>query len=108
MAIDNKFSSILQEIKLSNLNFAMKITPYAAYITLKKSTVVDMKGTPSQPSLPLFLLLQQTYRDNLIAQEEISRLKNIIKEDKIKYEELGKINLSLSSKLEVADANLVV
>ena len=50
MAIDNKFGSILQEIELSNLNFAMKITPYAAYITLKKSTVVDMKGTPSQPS----------------------------------------------------------
>ena len=79
MAIDNKFSSILQEIKLSNLNFAMKITPYAAYITLKKSTVVDMKGTPSQPSPPLFLLLQQAYRDNLIAQEEISRLKILLR-----------------------------
>ena len=62
----------------------------------------------SQKLLPLFLLLQQTYHDNLIAQEEISRLRNIIKEDKIRYEELSKINLSLSSKLELADANLVV
>ena len=43
MAIDTTFNSILNEIQLSKLNFAIHLTPYAAYITLKKSTLVDNK-----------------------------------------------------------------
>ena len=41
MAIETTFNSILNEIQLSKLNFVMQLTPYAAYITLKKSTQVD-------------------------------------------------------------------
>ena len=39
MAVDATFSSILNEIQLSNLNFTIQLTPYAAYATLKNPCV---------------------------------------------------------------------
>ena len=37
MAANNTFTSIVNEIQLWNLNFAIKMTPFAAYFTLKKT-----------------------------------------------------------------------
>ena len=55
MAASTTFSSILNEIQLSNLNFTNKMTPYAAYITLKKTVQKDMNGTLATPAPPLLL-----------------------------------------------------
>ena len=59
MAVDATFSSIINEIQLSNLNFSLQITPFAAYITLKKSVIKDYYGIQAVPSPPILLLLQQ-------------------------------------------------
>ena len=58
MAINTTFSSILNEIQLSNLNFAIQLTPYAAYITLKKSAQKDLHGLKCTPSPPVLFLVQ--------------------------------------------------
>ena len=59
MAVDATFSSILHEIQLSNLNFTLQITPFTAYITLKKSVLRDQNGNKAVPAPPVVLLLQQ-------------------------------------------------
>ena len=41
MATNASFSSILNEIQLSNLNFTIEMTPFAAFITLKKTVLKD-------------------------------------------------------------------
>ena len=75
MAIDATFSSILSEIQLSNLNFTLQITPFAAYITLKKSVLTDQNGIKAVPAPPVILLLQQAYQTIAELQEENNRLK---------------------------------
>ena len=58
MAIDATFSSILSEIQLSNLNFTLQVTPFAAYITLKKSVLTDQNGIKAVPAPPVIFLLE--------------------------------------------------
>ena len=67
MACDATFSSILNTIQLSNLNFSIQVTPYAAYITLKKTSQVDKFGSTVTPAPPMFLTLKQTYWDLSVA-----------------------------------------
>ena len=50
MATNTTFASIIKEIQLSNLNFVIKMTPFAAYITLKKSVQKDLNGVPATPA----------------------------------------------------------
>ena len=80
MVIDATFSSILHEIQLSNLNFSLQITPFSAYITLKKSVVKDQNGIKAVPAPPVLLLLQQAQQTIAELQEVNERLK--IKSDK--------------------------
>ena len=67
MATNTTFQSILNEIQLSNLNFTIKTTPYAAYITLKKTVQRKINGDLATPAPPQLYLLQE-------AQEKILRL----------------------------------
>ena len=92
MAIESTISSILNEIQHSKLNFAIQLTPYAAYITLKRSTQVDKNGVHAIPSPPIFLLLQKSFQDLHVAREQITYLENTLKESE-------SANKSLLSKL---------
>ena len=60
MAANTTFTSFLNEIKLSNLNFTINMTPLAAYITLKKTLQKDLDGTLAVPGPPPLFLLQQS------------------------------------------------
>ena len=80
MAVDTTFNSILNEIQLSNLNFAIQLSPYAAYITLKKTTQVNRNGAHLTPSPPVFMLLQESYKNQSAAYEEIARLSEALSE----------------------------
>ena len=60
MAVSAAFSSILNEIQLSNLNFKIEMTPFAAIVILKKSVLRDKNGYPAIPSPPILSLLQQS------------------------------------------------
>ena len=53
MAINTTFGSILKEIRLSNFNFSIQVTPFAANIILKKSVPKDLNGVPASSSLPI-------------------------------------------------------
>ena len=64
MAINTTFGEIINQIQLSNLNFSIQLTPFAGYITLKKSVQKDLDGVPLSPSQPVQFLLQQAYREN--------------------------------------------
>ena len=106
MAIDASFNSIITGIQLSNLNFAVQLTPFAAYITLKRSAQIDKNGIPVSPSPPLALLLQQFFKELSMAQEEILRLKASLEENIQKCDDLATTNASLLIKLNAADDNL--
>ena len=49
------FDEILSSIKNSKLNFQLQLSPFTAYISLKKSFVRDKSGKVVVPSEPLFL-----------------------------------------------------
>ena len=108
MAVNSTYNSTLNEIQLSNLNFSIQLTPYAAYITLKKSAQVDMDGKASVPAPPICLLLQQSYRDYKVAQDEITLLKDALKEKECECEDLIKVNASLFAKIKSADNDIVI
>ena len=74
MACDATFNSILNTIQLSKLNFAIQVTPFAAYITLKKTTQTDKFGSRATPAPPMFMVLQNTILELSAAHEKITRL----------------------------------
>ena len=75
IAVDATFSSIISEIQLSNLNFSLQITPFSAYITLKKSVIKDQNGVQAVPSPPILFLLQQAHQKMAELREETEQLK---------------------------------
>ena len=78
MAINAAFGSILNQIQFSNLNFAIQVTPFAAYITLKKSVQKNINGVPATPSPPLLEVLDQAQQEILRLQDKNSQLKSEI------------------------------
>ena len=75
MAVNTTFSSIVNEIQLSNLNFCIQMTPFGAYITLKKSAQRDLAGNRVLPSPPLLFHLHDAQQNVSRLQEENSELK---------------------------------
>ena len=108
MAADATYNSILNEIQLSRLNFSIQLTPYAAYITLKKSIQVNCDGIPAVPSPPLFMLYQQSNRDLMAAKKDIIELKAALHESGKKCDDLMSANASILLKLKTADENLAL
>ena len=51
MAAANTFNNILQQIQSSNLNFQLQISPFSAYISLKKTPAKDKLGVPLSSQL---------------------------------------------------------
>jgi len=108
MATNTTFSSILNEIQLSNLNFSIKLTPFAAYITLKKSVQRNMNGTPTIPALPTLFLLQQAQEQTLRLQDENSELRSTLdnlekKLDDIVHENTGLVESIKEKNESIAD-----
>ena len=52
------------------------MTPFAAYITLKKSTQKDKNGVNTIPSPPVLFLLQEAHREITYLNEENKKLKD--------------------------------
>ena len=75
MAVNNTYAAIINEIQLSKLNFSIQMTPFASYITLKKSVQKDINGVPATPSPPLLVLLQQAHQQVLYLQNENAKIK---------------------------------
>ena len=108
MATNTTFASILNEIQLSNLNFNIKITPFAAYITLKKTLQRDLNGNFATPAPPLLFLLQQTQEQNLNLRVENSEMKSVVdtlekKIDTVEQEKKGLIKILEETRKTVDD-----
>ena len=106
IAVDTTFNSILNEIQLSNLNFVIQLSPYAAYITLKKSTQVDRNGVHLTPSPPILMLLQESNRDRSAAHDEIARLSQAFSDCEKKCDSLQDVNALLLLKLKESEEKL--
>ena len=51
MIAENTFDYILSQVQNSSLNFQLQLSPFSAYISLKKSLVKDKLGKPLLPRL---------------------------------------------------------
>ena len=107
MASNTTFSSILNESQLSNLNFAIKLTPFAAYITLKKCAQKTMNGDLVTPSPPLLFILQESQQRNLNLQEENIRLKAALTELETNYDKVVHENASHMDMVEEANLKIL-
>ena len=76
MAINNSLNAIINEIQLSKLNFMVNVTvtPFAAYIIIQKTTILDKNGLQAFPTPPSLQLLEDTRRDKFYAEKEIGIL----------------------------------
>ena len=106
MAINSTYSAILSQIQLSNLNFSIKMTPFAAYITLKKSVQKDLHGVPSSPSPPVLFLLQQIQEEHRALQAENYKLK--VSYEMLKNKFNTNVNENVCLRKEVEDKNSFV
>ena len=106
MACDATFNSILNTIQLSKLNFAIQVTPFAAYITLKKTTQTDKFGSRATPAPPMFMVLQNTFLELSAAHEKITRLAASLNECESRCSNLDDVNSSLLCKVEILDRDL--
>ena len=80
MATDATFSSILNEMEVSNLNVKIELTPFAAIITLKKTPIKNQNGIFAIPATPTYLLLQQAEKQIYNLREVNATLKETVDE----------------------------
>ena len=106
MAVNTTYSSILNEIQLSNLNYSIQMTPYASYITLKKSVQTDLTGAPATPSPPLLFLLQTSQQENHQLREENCRLKSALEMKQSELVKIKKENEYLGNSIEESNISV--
>ena len=63
MIAEQTFDSILQQVKNSNLNFQLQLSPFSANISLKRSPIKDQAGVP----LPFQAFLPGAYSASVVA-----------------------------------------
>ena len=102
MAVNNTYSSIISEIQLSNLNFSIQMTPFASYITLKKSVQKDIDGVQATPTPPLLFLLQEARQQILYLQNENFKIKINADILQKKFQDIEIENQELEKSLEEA------
>ena len=102
MATNASFSSILNDIQFSSLNFKIEMTPFAANIILKKTSLKDKHGVPAIPSPPILHLLQQAQQEIFRLREENGHVQVNVKYCEAAIEESSKTINEMSIKLEEA------
>ena len=79
MLAGTSFDNILHQIQSSCLNYKLKITPFSAFISIKKSFVKDKEGYAVIPddvkSSAIFDLSNQDARNDINLKEELNQLK---------------------------------
>ena len=69
----------MNEIQRSNLNFTIKTTPYAAYITLKKTVQRKINGDLATPAPPRLFLLQEAQEKIFVCKWKMKNLLQMLK-----------------------------
>ena len=101
MAASTTFSSILNEIQYSNLNFKIELSPFSAVITLKKTAIKNSKGCSLIPSASSLTLLHQAQQENLEVSRQIFKLSlentNLKREKKVADEKCGDFEKAIAN-----------
>ena len=80
----NSFNAIVSQVQNSGLNYQLQMSPFSAFISLKKSLVRDMSGCPILPAAVIQNCNKTETVSSLMkklsaAYEEIEELKQTIK-----------------------------
>ena len=77
MAATTSFNNILNQIQTSGLNYQLKITPFSAVISIKKSFVKDREGVPIWS---VEKMLDMGAKNDIKVKQELDELKQKQKE----------------------------
>ena len=67
MLASNAFANIINQIQTSNLNYQLQLSPFSAYISLKKSLIKEKSGAPRLPPAPETTVLKDPSLESKIA-----------------------------------------
>ena len=104
MAASKVFDKILDDVKTSNLNFCLQLSPFSANISLKKTLVKDKTGSYLYPPIANSLDLAKQKLDSIkVAQLEdiIDDLKLRLAKSKAECEEAHETISGLENKLKI-------
>ena len=79
MAASESFEALINQVRLSNLNFRMEMTPFSARILLKKSLIKGKTGYPHQ-LLPQTINFSQDLNQNQKNPSDLTDLTEQLKE----------------------------
>ena len=88
MEASNTFENLLLQVKSSNLNFKIELSPFSAFISVKKSFIKDKSGNPHILMSPHAdsNLLHLLRKENLDLSQQIREHEIAIKSVTLKYE----------------------
>ena len=67
MLASNAFTSIINQIRMSNLNYQLQLSPFSAYISLKQSLIKERSGAPRLPPAPETQVSRDTSLESVVA-----------------------------------------
>ena len=76
MIASRTFNDIIELVQTSNLNFQLQVSPFSAYISLKKSLVKDKSGAPILPPTSLSSVSSRTPYQDLELQNNLLKTEN--------------------------------
>ena len=85
-AASESFETILNQVKKSNLNFRMDLSPFSAVIYIKKSLIKDRSGTCRIPPTPDSVILHQVNSENQDLTQKVGKLERMLESIKSDYE----------------------
>ena len=93
MLASNAFTSIINQIRTSNLNYQLQLSPFSAYISLKQSLIKDRSGSPRLPPAEETQELRDPGLESVVAAlvEKNLQLEKRFEEVQAAYTDLRKI-----------------
>ena len=85
-AASESFETILNQVKKSNLNFRMDLSPFSAVIYIKKSLIKDRSGTCRIPPTPDSVILHRVNSENQDLTQKVGKLERMLESIKSDYE----------------------
>ena len=89
MLATDSFSKIMQQIQNSSLNYQLKLTPFSATVSIKKSLIKDRSGKPILPtSTKMSCCTSSDFSSS--DDSKCSKLRNDLNLSQLKQEELSR------------------
>ena len=113
MSASQAFDKIIDNVKLSNLNFCLQLSPFSANIHLKKTLIKDKGGNYLNPAVSDSPILQKHVRENselckkvAILENKIADLKVSLEKSKMDFENAQEVIKKLENELSIKQENI--